>query len=79
MYLHYIFLTGGTDYEAIPLINLINTALLDCSSNEYDIEFKVTVETNIGTYVHSVKTKVNRSASVFGVESVSLSSGNLVI
>lgn len=81
MALQYIWLTGSEeeDPDSIDHINRINTALMNCSSNEYDIEFRVTVETNIGTYVHSVKTKVNRSSSVFGVENIQLSNSNIVI
>ena len=78
--LFYVFAGGlqQNDIDGVSLVNKYNTAI-QANTDEYDFDVRLTVETNVGTYEIVNKYKVNRSSSVFGVESIQLSDSNVVI
>ena len=80
--LSYIRACGLSDSDGsqnVALVNKLNTAIQNNTASNYDFDLRLTVNTNVGTYEFFGKAKVNRNASVFGVENVSLSNNNLVI
>lgn len=78
-YIHACGLSDSDGSQNVALVNKLNTAILNNTASDYDFDLRLTVNTNIGTYTFNNKYKVNRNASVFGVENVSLSNNNLVI
>ncbi len=79
--LSYVFACGlGSDGDtgSVSFVNKLNTAI-QANTDEYDFDVRLTVETNVGTYVFNNKYKVDRSSSVFGVESIQLNDSNVVI
>ena len=81
IFLVYLYASGFTKYSSgndIEFVKKLNAAIRDNTLSDYDFDVKLTVDTNIGTYEFTEKIKVNRSASVFGVESVNIESGDIV-
>lgn len=81
IFLSYVFACGLGSYgdtDSVSFVNKLNTAI-QANTTEYDFDVRLTVETNVGTYVFNNKYKVDRSSSVFGVESIQLNDSNVVI
>lgn len=77
----YFLMSGVGEVNGDNLIgdmNKLNHAIKNNTTSNYDYDIEIKVETNIGTYTYNVQFKVNRNASVFGVESIEIGD-NIVI
>lgn len=70
--------TAGDGSMSVSTVNSANVAIMN-NTSDYDLDVRTTIETNVGTFVFNNQYKFNRSAAVFGVESVALNNTSLTI
>ena len=70
--------TAGDGSMSVSTVNAANIAIMN-NTSDYDLDVRTTIETNVGTFVFNNQYKFNRSAAVFGVESVALNNTSLTI